>query len=570
MINSPIKSGLDYHPLLRPLLIVAGISVLPAGLILLGFNFGNHQVQLGFTSANEISLDELTEATYHNLVSSFTHTILEWSAFCTAIFTAVLAIVVFFIKRDVTILIIAMALFWAGCMDAFHILAADRLINAAADSRNLSPFTWALSRAFSALIVIGGILITLASSRSRTKGVHSIKLVSIIGLLFGCTAFAAIYYSSIVSELPATMYPDAVITRPWDIIALLLFGVKAVVGWKLYQNVGGAFAAALLLSTIPDLVTQLHMVFGSTDLFDNHFNVAHFIKIISYLVPFVGLTIDYVATYRAKESTVEALMRSQQEIIGLNDELQRNADQINAANKELEAFSYSVSHDLRAPIRHIEGFVDLLSENLGDQPSAKAVRYMKTISKATNEMAHLIDDLLNFARMGRAEMRLQTVDMNRILAESLAGLKQETIGRNIIWKKKRLPEAQADPALLKQVFVNLLSNAIKYSRHRDPAEIEIGVASETEREVVLFIRDNGAGFEMKYADKLFGVFQRLHRADEFEGTGIGLANVHRIIIRHGGRIWADAAVEKGATFYFSLSQTRSAETRNLNPKTQLS
>lgn len=256
---------------------------------------------------------------------------------------------------------------------------------------------------------------------------------------------------------------------------------------------------------------------------------------------------------------------AEDEVKSLNTELQRHADEIAAANKELEAFSYSVSHDLRAPIRHIEGFVQLLGKRAGDNLDEKAHRYMKTIADTTKEMGQLIDDLLSFSRMGRAEMQQELVNLNHMVEKTLAGLEPQTTGRNIVWKKAPLPRAQADPAMLKQVFMNLFSNAIKYSRRRDPAEIEFGVASETENEVVVFVRDNGAGFDMQYASKLFGVFQRLHRADEFEGTGIGLANVHRIITRHGGRIWAEAAVDKGATFYFSLIKAIEQQERRTNP-----
>jgi PAS domain S-box-containing protein len=273
----------------------------------------------------------------------------------------------------------------------------------------------------------------------------------------------------------------------------------------------------------------------------------------STIVPFLnaaGQPYQYVAI----RTDITERKLADDEIRTLNTRVQKRAAQLEEANKELEAFSYSVSHDLRAPIRHIEGYVELLGKQLGENPSEKARRYMKTIADTTKEMGQLIDDLLSFSRMGRAEMQEQSVDLNQMLVETIDGQESETKGRNIIWKNAILPPVRADPAMLKQVMVNLLANAIKYTRRRDPAEIETGVMSETDKEVVVFVRDNGAGFDMKYADKLFGVFQRLHRADEFEGTGIGLANVRCIITRHGGRIWAEAEVDKGATFYFSINK----------------
>lgn len=237
----------------------------------------------------------------------------------------------------------------------------------------------------------------------------------------------------------------------------------------------------------------------------------------------------------------------------LEQRVRERTAQVEQANKELESFSYSVSHDLRAPLRHITGFVDLLRKELSDSTTAKTGRFLTVIADAARQMGALIDDLLVFSRMGRVEMQKTVVNTNEVVEKSIASLEPETKGRNILWKKTPLPQLQVDPAMLRQVFVNLIANAIKYSRTRDPAHIQIDYEKK-ENEVVIFIRDNGVGFDMRYAGKLFGVFQRLHQADEFEGTGIGLANVRRIIQRHGGRTWAEGIVDGGATFYFSLPQ----------------
>jgi signal transduction histidine kinase len=226
--------------------------------------------------------------------------------------------------------------------------------------------------------------------------------------------------------------------------------------------------------------------------------------------------------------------------------------QLEAANKELEAFSYSVSHDLRAPLRHIDGYVDLVRKGPGAAMDEKGQRYLATISDSAKQMGRLIDDLLVFSRMGRAELRQTTVDFNALAEETIDGLKADLNGRKVEWKKGPLPKVTGDAAMFRQVFVNLLSNAVKYTGPRDPAVIEIGCTNGTTDEVTVFVRDNGVGFDMEYAGKLFGVFQRLHSSDDFEGTGIGLANVRRIIQRHGGRTWAEGKVDAGSTFYFSL------------------
>ncbi len=228
--------------------------------------------------------------------------------------------------------------------------------------------------------------------------------------------------------------------------------------------------------------------------------------------------------------------------------------QLEATNSELEAFTYSVSHDLRAPLRHLAGYSQMLKKNSGSKLDESGSRYLEVILEAAERMGDLIDNLLAFSRLGRADMRKITVDPNQLLQTVIADLEDETRGRKIRWSIGELPGVKADPALLQMVFTNLLSNALKFTRNRRQSEIEVG-CSGNNGELVVFVRDNGAGFDMKYADKLFGVFQRLHRADEFEGTGIGLANVRRIILRHGGKTWAESRDGEGATFYFSLPVT---------------
>jgi PAS domain S-box-containing protein len=249
--------------------------------------------------------------------------------------------------------------------------------------------------------------------------------------------------------------------------------------------------------------------------------------------------------------------RSAERIQWLNADLATRAVQLEAANGELESFSYSVSHDLRAPLRHIDGFASLLTKRSSEVLDPEGRRYVATISKSAKQMGALIDDLLAFSRIGRVSLCIDTVRHEPLVAEVIANGRYES--RGIAWQVSQLPETQGDTAMLRQVWANLIENAVKYSSKVPAPRIEIASREEPGRgETVFFVRDNGVGFDMAYADKLFGVFQRLHSTSEFEGTGIGLANVRRIVSRHGGRTWAEARIGEGATFYFSLPHTVSA------------
>ena len=270
----------------------------------------------------------------------------------------------------------------------------------------------------------------------------------------------------------------------------------------------------------------------------------------------------YYAIYR----DITRRRQIEEKLHELNLQLERRVEertaQLQEANKELEAFSYSVSHDLRAPLRHVSGFLQLLQKREAAKFDETSQRYLRTIDEAASRMGELIDDLLAFSRTSRAEPHLATVDLDEQLADVRRELMAAYKDREVRWSVAPLPRVRADAALLRQVWVNLLGNALKYTSPRAVAEIELGVLppekSAHPGHVTIFVRDNGVGFDMRYAHKLFGVFQRLHREEEFEGTGIGLATVRRIVSRLGGDVWADAKPDAGATFYVALLPSREA------------
>jgi light-regulated signal transduction histidine kinase (bacteriophytochrome) len=256
-------------------------------------------------------------------------------------------------------------------------------------------------------------------------------------------------------------------------------------------------------------------------------------------------------TMLAMVENVTERRRHDEQIARLNRELEDRVHELMAVNQELQSFNYSVSHDLRAPLRHIDGFSKILLEEHGTQIPAEAQRYLNLICAGAQRMGRMVDELLDLSRTSRTELARRPTMLISLVEDVLEELGPELRDREIEWRVGELPFVECDPNLTRQVFANLLGNAVKFTRPRKPAVIEVGQVRRP-GQPVLFVRDNGVGFSPQYADKLFGVFQRLHRREDFEGTGVGLATVQRIIHKHGGRIWAEAELDRGATFYFTL------------------
>jgi signal transduction histidine kinase len=250
--------------------------------------------------------------------------------------------------------------------------------------------------------------------------------------------------------------------------------------------------------------------------------------------------------------------RSEERLHQAYEELAKRAADLEASNKELESFAYTISHDIRAPLRHVVGYSELLQKHASTSLDDKSQRYIRTILEAARRMGYLVDDLLAFSRIGRAQTKMTAVDLDQLVKDVVSEIAQDAKGPEITWKIGPLPTCYGDRSMLRLVVSNLVSNAVKFTRTRTPAEIEIGCVSGKNE---VFVRDNGVGFDMRYVDKLFGVFQRLHLPEHFEGTGIGLATVQRIVHRHGGNVRAEGAVDRGATFSFSLPKIDTAPER---------
>ena len=417
-------------------------------------------------------------------------------------------------------------------------LLAHRTEKAARDRRQVAFLIWGAAAA--QLLLFFALYVVSEKDAARRRQAEEASLE------------AAAYAQSVVETNPdpLTVLDGAARIRSVNKAFAALYGVELgqVRGEPLWEVGGGAWRLPDLQQRLADLIPQ------GREIWD--LEVAQQIGgerrvMLVNARPFPSASGEKLILLAAKDVT--ARKRIEEQITLLNQELAARVEQTNIVNQELEAFSYSVSHDLRAPLRHITGFADMLNTHLAKQEGdAKTERYLKYIRESANQMGTLIDDLLVFSRMGRSEMAEEEVNMAELVRDVIKHFNLETEGRRIEFAVGPIPSTRGDAAMLKLVWMNLIGNAIKYSRDADPARVEVGALPSDQPEHVYFVRDNGVGFNMKYVHKLFGVFQRLHQADEYEGTGIGLANVRRIVQRHGGKAWADGQVGQGATFSFSI------------------
>ena len=529
------------------------LCIAPLLLELSGVDFGNSIPAL-LSTTESISVDQM----FYQLAGGFTHALLEWTAFCAAIFVVLLTFCHYSITKDVTTPVIGVALFCAGAMDAFHTLAATRLGSAVADNKDLIPFTWALSRVFNALIMIAGVGIFLRGDKIRPS--RGIWFIVITSLVFSAVGYVLIHLAATSHTLPQTQFPDAFIRRPYDVLPLLLFLFAGLFIYPLFlKRYPSIFASALLLSAVPEVVVELHMAFGSQRLFDSDFNVAHFLKIIAYVVPLSGLVLDYLLTYKQQQIHHQQLLETHQKLNVKADEMKQLNYKLNQSNQELEKFAYVASHDLQEPLRKIQAFGDRLQSSLDKNTNEKALDYISRMQKSSTRMRSLIDDLLLFSRLGSREYQFRSVDLNKVVQ-----LVQDDL--QILIKEKRaeivcqsLPIIYGESSKLYQVFLNLLNNSLKFGRSDVSPKITISceLVEQDQRSLwKISIQDNGIGFDLKYKDKIFEVFQRLHGRSQYEGTGIGLAICKKIMEKHQGEITVQSELGRGSCFILWLEKMR--------------
>jgi len=538
------------------------ISILPFLLQLGGADFASHPTVFPYDKVHEMAKDEIIDAHFYKLSGALVHTILEWSAVIVAVFTVILSFTHYAIKRSSVTPIIGVALFMAGCMDAFHTLAADRLIEATASNTDLIPFTWAICRAFNVAIMITGVCIIMAKTKSeeRKTGLGFVMLTS---LVFGVIAWAIIHYCATEAQLPKTMFPENIITRPWDLISLFLFLIAGTLIFPIFHKRNPSlFSAAIWISVIPQLATQAHMAFGSTELFDHHFNVAHFLKIIAYLVPCTGLLLDYINTQRQEllskaialdekakvEILNEKLIRANASATYATKEAETLARDLQRSNQDLEEFAYVASHDLKAPLRGIDNLAGWIEEDLKEVMQGEAKENMGLLRGRIKRLESLLDDLLAYSRAGKMKGDHEIVN-SKLLAIDVASLFNSP---NLDLKIKvddTLPTFTTQKTPLEQVFRNLINNAIK---HHDRKSISIEITAKQNGEFISFsVKDDGPGIAPEYHERIFEMFKTLKPRDEIEGSGMGLTIIKKLLDAQGGKIRVESQIGKrGTNFIF--------------------
>ncbi|NQZ30885.1 MAG: hypothetical protein HRU06_06400 [Oceanospirillaceae bacterium] len=534
------------------------LCIVPFLLQMLGVDFGNALAPIVLSDA-PLSVDQM----FYQLAGGFTHALLEWTAFCAAIFVVLLSFCHYSITKDITTPVIGVALFCAGAMDAFHTLAATRLVSAVAANTDLIPFTWALSRVFNALIMIIGVGIFLR--REQVKASKGMLFIVMTSLAFSAVGYLLIYLSATTEHLPQTQFPDALIRRPYDIVPLILFIIAGLFIYPMFlKKHPSIFAAALLLSALPEVAVEMHMAFGSKRLFDSDFNVAHVLKIIAYVIPLSGLVLDYILTYKRQEKHHELLIKAHDKLNIRTREMRKLNQKLSLSNSELEKFAYIASHDLQEPLRKIQAFGDRLNSNLDKNTNAKALDYISRMQKSSTRMRGLIDDLLLFSKLGYQEYTLKKTDLNAVVTQVQDDLQLLIADKKAKIEVKLLPQVLGESKKLYQVFLNLINNSLKFSQEGVLPVITISSEEAIQNNKAYWkisVQDNGIGFDLIYKNKIFEVFQRLHGRSQYEGTGIGLAICKKIIEKHNGSITVVSEPGKGSCFILWLEKMESEDVR---------
>lgn len=546
--------GLDY----RPVLILLGLCLLPFLLGLFGADFSSTSYPLNIEEVATWGLSDaaLKDEMFYAVQGELHHGLLEWSSVAVAVVTVLLSFTHYQINRDITVPIIGVALLCSGLMDAFHMLSAMRLIDAVAENAKLSPFTWALSRGFHAALMVVGIMTALYFSRNgqdqrREAGSTGLYIIGVISVIFITLSYVVVHVAATSVDLPQTQFPGAFITRPFDVIPFVMFIVMLPALWRLHEKVQSVFSAGMLLIVLPEIILEAHMAFGSSTLFDSHFNIAHFLKIIAYLVPFTGLLLDYIKTYADLNAEMVVRQQMQQELVVAKEKAEK-------ATTMKSEFLANMSHEIRTPMNGVIGTTGLL---LDTKLTEKQRYYAKTTMQSAEALLELINDILDFSKIEAGKLDLEKVpfDMQRLateVAEVLAfKCREKNVEFLLHFPRNTVRYVIGDPGRVRQILLNLLSNAVKFT---DEGHVLLTIKSEgTEDGQIAYsitVEDTGVGIEPEQINKIFNQFDQADTSTtrEYGGTGLGLSISQNLSQLMGGGISVESTHGKGSAFTFTI------------------
>ncbi len=535
-----LSNKLNYTNNTVIIIAVFAISLTPFLLKILGVNFNFKTPPL--ENINLYNDGKINEDTLLPLLKNqILHGILEWTAVIIAMVSMILAFSYFKISKAVTTQIIGMTLFFSSITDALNALSSLRILEATIGNGELIAVTWAVSRIFNIFILVMGAvfaMVSLNKSQNKKKNNnYEFRTIILLCILFAVAAYIFNYLMSINLNLPQAIYPDFVISRPFDIVPIIISIFAIPIFLSLHKKLNNYLSFAILLMVIPSIILEIHMAFGSTELYDSDFYIAHILKIFSYAIPFIGMVLLHIKTYKSLEKS--------------QNNLEKTLDKLNQTNEELEQFAYAASHDLQEPLRMVSSFTKLLKRDYNDKLDDMGREYIDYACNAAVRMQELIVDLLAYSRLGQEAVSYDLLNCNDIVEIVTKNLTEQINETNACIKVSKLPKIYGNKVNIMRVFQNLIGNALKYIKTDERQVIKIS-ATENEYEYIFTIEDRGIGFDPNQADRIFKVFKRLHTQAKYPGTGIGLAMCKKIVNAHGGKIWAEGEINKGAIFRFTI------------------
>lgn len=494
----------------------------------------------------------LMERVHQLSAGAFVHTLLEWTAVVLAFTTATLALVHYRATRDPLMPVFGYALGAAGLVDAFHILATDRLITATADNRDFIPFTWVISRMFHALVLLAGTLLVRRRAAVGNPPYSTAWLLG-VGALFSACAYGIVTVAAVSGRLPPTLFPDAVITRPIDLVPVPIFALVILMLLRIRPSGERAmFVDSMVLGCIAAMVTGLLIAFGSSQLFDAYFNVAHATKCLAYSIPLAGLALDYIRAFE-KERAFGALARTTR---ALEQEVQRREvyeRDLKRSNTALAQFAYVASHDLQTPLRALQDASGRLLEKRPDgEQDEETQQLLGFIQTHSRRAAALVRDILSYSRADPGTVRSQDIDLGQLCCEVLEPLQDQLADAGAQLSVDPGFVVSGDRVQYSQLIQNLVGNALKYRDPDRPPRIQVQMRQLDGQRWQLAVADNGIGIRPEHQGRIFDMFQRLHSRKKYEGTGVGLALCKRIVDNHAGAIEVKSEEGKGATFCVTL------------------